>query len=154
MGQYYEGNTGFDDVSIVVVAPQKSELNTKYKSALLNWRGEMSRLGFGLDLQGRLLSEEAVAGDPTEGIWFGICKVSWLSWAEQKPRRSQGCARGNWPQHYNSPPGWTDTEELSVCKGDQAKTPPPPNRTDRDIGAAVGTGTQGVDGAEKSKMGQ
>ena len=41
-----------------------------------------------------------------------------------------------------------------VQGGPGKNTTPPPNRTDRDIGAAVGTGTQGVDGAEKSKMGQ
>ena len=63
LGQYSEGNPGFDNVPVVVVTTQQSELNTKYESALLNWRGERYHLGFGLDVQGRLLSTEAVDGD-------------------------------------------------------------------------------------------
>ena len=51
----------------------------------------MSRLGFGLDVQGRLLSAEEVAVDPMEEIWVGIRGVSWISQAEQKPRRSREC---------------------------------------------------------------
>ena len=67
-GKYSLGNTGFNNVPVVLVNPQQSELNTKYKLALLNSRREMSRFGFGLDVQGRLLSAEEVAMDPTEEI--------------------------------------------------------------------------------------
>ena len=78
VGQYSEGNTGFDVVLVVVVNPQQSELNTKYELALLNWRGEISRLGFDLDVQGRFLSTEAVDRDPTEDIRVETRRVSWL----------------------------------------------------------------------------
>ena len=78
-GQYSKGNLGFDDVHVVVVTTQQSEVETKYKSALLNWRFGMSRLGFVLDLQKILLSAEALDGDPTEDIWVGIRGVSCIS---------------------------------------------------------------------------
>ena len=45
----------------------------------------MSRLRFGLDVQGRLLSAETVVGDPTEEIWVGIRGMSWISQEESKP---------------------------------------------------------------------
>ena len=65
-GQYSKGNLGFDNVPVVIVNMQQLELNTKYKSVLLNWRGDMSRLGFGLDVQGRLFSADAIDGGPME----------------------------------------------------------------------------------------
>ena len=74
----------------------------------------MSRLVFSLDVQGILLSAEAVAGDPTEEIWVRICGVGWISRALQKPRRIWGCNRGTWSQHHPSPKGHTDKTESGV----------------------------------------
>ena len=36
LGKYSEGNPGLNDVPVVVLTPQQSELNTKYESAILN----------------------------------------------------------------------------------------------------------------------
>ena len=123
LGRYSEGNPGFDNVPVVVVTPQQSELNTKYELSLLNWRGEFSCLVFGLDFQGILLSADAVSGDTTKDIWVGICGVSWLSWVERKPRQSRGVSEG----------GLVTT----------TPHPPPPTRTDRDIGVGGDIGEPG-----------
>ena len=88
----------------------------------------MSCLGFGLDVQVIFLSVEAVAGYPTDDIWVGIRGVSWLSREVQKPRRSRGCVRGDWSQHYPYPPGRTDTEESGVVKGYLVTPPSPPHQ--------------------------
>ena len=69
-------NPGFYNIPIGIVTPQQSEMNTKYKSAILKCRGDIYHLGFGLDVQGKLLSEEAVAGYPKEDIRVGIRRMS------------------------------------------------------------------------------
>ena len=79
----------------------------------------MSRLGFGLDVQGRLLSKEAVSRGPMDDIRIGI--RGWVSFHGQygnhggvgrlrggpghntipphqdgQRQQSQGCTRGDW----------------------------------------------------------
>ena len=76
----------------------------------------MSRLVFGFDVQGRLLSVEAAAGDPLGEIWVGIRRVSWLLRAERTPRKSWGCARGAWSQHHPPLPRRKEIAELGVRK--------------------------------------
>ena len=58
LGQYSEGNSGFYDVPVIVITPQKSNLNTKYKSSLLNFMGGVSCSGLCLDVQWILLSTQ------------------------------------------------------------------------------------------------
>ena len=87
MGQYPEGNPGFDDTPLFVVTLQQSESNTKYKSAILNQRGEIYCLGFVLDLQGRLLLVDAVAGvlqDP------GVCEGDLVTTPPPPPPHQDG----------------------------------------------------------------